>query len=765
MSKYNKFLPFFILLTMASLFYRLPLFFGYSQVHSDGLVFSLPLQHLLVDFFTNNGNLLWSNLISGGHPIFAEAQGGFANPINMIVGLLMDGRYGYNFLHWLSMVLGGVGVYGLCRYQNISRCASLFGALAVVFSSLWLHEHRNGTVSSAASLIPWVIWGMLNWYDNFDLKSACLFGIAVSFMVLAGYPHILHGTILYLFIYIIFTFFFTSERKKWGQHIVKRFSTGFLAVLICICITAVQWIPLLELVSQSARRDGVQLGWIGMIPPVSFLRGALYTAVEPGGEIFPVVGSLFVLLIGSTFVFFRLSSKIVCHIAATLSLVVLGAGVYSPIFMFIYENGFLPGLDSFRVMYIYMIVAVVGISIISALCLDKIVETLLCYFNSSHPDDKPISLIRKLLLIIWAFCWLAILYKYHVPQVSSFQYILIGIGIFILIISINFSLHQIVPYIAIFLLISEIFFLRFGTFGFASSDAFSTPSTVTHLESISPIKDYKVMSLVPRVLHSSSSGSEENKILTDGARDQLASLNLTVNLLYDIPSMDMTHGLPTYRRALAQETLRSEIKGTSITDPGLRLIDYLSVRFVIARVIDPRTQFQLSYSDERTNISVYENSKSKPKFQVFDDVIFVKTPSESLQVLSQLTSSKLIVEVNDLSSVVVDNRLSTDSFNYELMKDSQAEYQFRLTAPSDVWFFIADANYPGWEAFLDGEEVDLYSAQVLGKAVYIKEGSEELIIRYRPFSFIAGLTITLCSIFLLLLLLFLLRVKNIFFKN
>ena len=61
------------------------------------------------------------------------------------------------------------------------------------------------------------------------------------------------------------------------------------------------------------------------------------------------------------------------------------------------------------------------------------------------------------------------------------------------------------------------------------------------------------------------------------------------------------------------------------------------------------------------------------------------------------------------------------------------------------WFFVADVNYPGWKAYLDGAEVPVYSAQILGKAVSLPQGRHTLQLRFRPLSVYIGLLISLLT--------------------
>lgn len=82
------------------------------------------------------------------------------------------------------------------------------------------------------------------------------------------------------------------------------------------------------------------------------------------------------------------------------------------------------------------------------------------------------------------------------------------------------------------------------------------------------------------------------------------------------------------------------------------------------------------------------------------------------------------------------------------------EYRVKVKVDRDAWLFLADANYPGWEATVNGQAREVYSAQVLGKAVQLDAGKNDVVIRYVPRTFYwgAGITVMTCLLVLSLFL-------------
>lgn len=84
--------------------------------------------------------------------------------------------------------------------------------------------------------------------------------------------------------------------------------------------------------------------------------------------------------------------------------------------------------------------------------------------------------------------------------------------------------------------------------------------------------------------------------------------------------------------------------------------------------------------------------------------------------------------------------------HFELLQELTTRYDLKVTVERPAWFFFADANYPGWIATVDGKTVPIYSAQILGKAVYLQAGVHRLVFEFRSGTFAVGLWISLISL-------------------
>ena len=139
---------------LATWLYAPALFCGKTQIHGDSILHSLSVLDFNRKWLHDGVSPLWSNLVYGGHPYFAEGQGGFFNPINIVVAFFFDPVAGLNVYNWITIILGATGTYFLCRHFRCTPEASTFGALAAAFSAYWLKYHDNVTVSGALCILP-----------------------------------------------------------------------------------------------------------------------------------------------------------------------------------------------------------------------------------------------------------------------------------------------------------------------------------------------------------------------------------------------------------------------------------------------------------------------------------------------------------------------------------------------------------------------------------------------------------------------------------
>ena len=744
---------------MPVLFYYPVLFQQQTQIHAEGVSLGIALMHMLSSALQGETGLLWTTSIYGGHPIFAEGQGGFANPLHLLLAWLLSPVAAYNINQFLCMVLGAGGAYGLCRSYGCRPAAATFASLALAFSTLWIGGVNNLAVASTMAWIPWVIWAMNCWLQRADLRSACLFGASIALMVLSGYPQLVHGVLIYLSVYLVVQLLQPRERKSlWEQRrqLLPSLST---AIALAVGLSAIQWLPLLELARESHRSGG-----IGIIPQdnsttAAFLRGFLFTFTNPevrpdisagsGTVYFTAAGSLLVCMVFSLFVFFRPTARMNGHLLATLVLLVLGLGRGgTPVFQILYDWHLIPGLRNFRVSFTYLFVALVGITLVSGMCLEALARLQPVSGGLSRYWRSHRSMLA--LLAAWSLLWLAGVCYLHVQHVFPGQYVIAGTWLVLAGLALVRNHQRLLPLAAVLMLSLEILLYRIDSFDFAATALIAKPASIQALERESDLRDFKFADRTfvrtYALLHPKSPE------VVEGLQTLLQAVSPAANALWGAASISGNLALGQQRHVLAEQLLGAELTAGQGRVAGLRLLDYAAVKYLTVGRHFAEPGFEDAFVDEALQVRIVENLAVHPRFQFFDRAIFVGTAEEAAATLERLTDNALVIEAPGDADETQRSQLPAGEQQLSLLRDRSDHYELAIHTTTPVWFYLADANYPGWSAYLDGARAEVYSAQLMGKAIYLPAGEHLLELVFEPLSFRLGLAISLLSCCALLVL-------------
>jgi hypothetical protein len=221
--------------------------------------------------------------------------------------------------------------------------------------------------------------------------------------------------------------------------------------------------------------------------------------------------------------------------------------------------------------------------------------------------------------------------------------------------------------------------------------------------------------------------------------------------------MDGSLALPISRRWKLTPLIEDEIEGRSPMPPGLRLIDILGIRFIATDGPLATAAFR-TFWHQPDLAYIEENTAALPRFQVYGSHISVESTDAAIDTIAHWKTRTLVIEnppgaghKDEMADGTPMPDEATPLISFKVLRAKSTSYLFDVSADRPGWLFLADANYPGWTATLDGKDVPLFSAQVLGKAVGIPAGRHTLTIVFRSASFLWGLWISIVSAALTLL--------------
>ncbi|MFC1851845.1 hypothetical protein ACFL27_16765 [candidate division CSSED10-310 bacterium] len=158
---------------------------------------------------------------------------------------------------------------------------------------------------------------------------------------------------------------------------------------------------------------------------------------------------------------------------------------------------------------------------------------------------------------------------------------------------------------------------------------------------------------------------------------------------------------------------------------------------------------------------IYQDMSPFPKVLCFTAVKYLQHETEMFEtVLSPLFNpeTEILIEraaettIEPTNSVV----LPPGTIREKIFIEQYTSHRMGLIveSPRPCFLLITDTYYPGWDAFLNGENATIDRANLLFRALKVGEGTTNIQLVYKPFSIKLGLFISLLAVLVLLLLFF-----------
>lgn len=180
-----------------------------------------------------------------------------------------------------------------------------------------------------------------------------------------------------------------------------------------------------------------------------------------------------------------------------------------------------------------------------------------------------------------------------------------------------------------------------------------------------------------------------------------------------------------------------------------RLFEILSVNFIIMK----KTQLPitLSRSDiiwENDIFDLIKNHNALPHAYVADDFV---VENDNKIILERLFDDKFKLNESVILEQFPEFIKSDIKLRSSIIVEEYNENNLEINTDTNKnsFLILTDNYYPGWKAFVDGKETQIYRANYTFRAILLPGGKHEVIFRYVPQSFSTGLTISCLSMFIL----------------
>lgn len=663
---------------------------------------------------------LWNPYAFSGTPLLANIQSAVFYPLN-IVFLVLPFQYGWSLLIILQSLLSFLFLYMYLRYLNLERTACFLGAFTFTFCGFSIAWLEWNTIGQTALWLPLILLCIEHLLKKIRWQWVAIVIFAACAQFFAGHVQVWFYSFLISIAYFFVRMMQLSYQQKKSSNVSFVFKKcyPFLFIgIVVICLTAIQWIPTVQLIVNSARdvdqAGYTQPGWfipwqhlIQFVSPDFFGNPATlnYWGTWNYGELVGYVGIL-PLLMAIFACIFRHDKKTFFFTGLFILSLLFALPTFIAFIPFVLKIPFLSTAQPTRLLF----VTDFSLAILAALGFDYFLRV----------KRKSIFIILTFLSLVFAGLWFFILFSNSRIPIEflmtakrnmifpTIYFIESLILIFPILLTKKLKIHQVL--IAGLLLLTVVDLIRFGNkFTPFVNQAYLFPQTKTINFLQSNIGNYRFMNIDSRILPPNFS------------------------VYYKLQSIEGYD--PLYLRRYGELIVASERGKSNIAAPfGFNriltphkydspIINLLGVKYVLSLDKVSSSNFKHVFSEGKTN--VYENKNVLPRAFFVKNVVFA---SDKKTVINMVFSYK-----NDLQNYAViegekpKGTMQNISVGKVIIDRYEQNYIHLSTVNNDDGFFVlTDVYYPLWNAKIDGQKTHIYITDYAFRGIFVPKGSHKI---------------------------------------
>lgn len=212
-----------------------------------------------------------------------------------------------------------------------------------------------------------------------------------------------------------------------------------------------------------------------------------------------------------------------------------------------------------------------------------------------------------------------------------------------------------------------------------------------------------------------------------------------------LPNVGVMHGLDYFQEidALNRRPYTDflSVANRLDFDGQVQLLRTFNVRYLVSFRQLPEKGIRFVEQFPKYFSWLYRVDGTVPRAYIVDRVFVEKQPLKVLERLSQLQFDPLRQVVLDHSVAIQPSESFEAQASIEQYENNSVTVQ--TTANQEGVLVLADSFYPGWKAFLDGNETKILRANHFFRAVVLPKGAHRVEFKYEPWSFKLGWIISL----------------------
>ncbi len=767
----------YVILFLFSLLFCLPVFFSSDSVfEGDIKYYWFVTNSFFSESFSLYGEMpLWNPTIYSGTAVLGDPQTLFLSPLYPLF-ILFDFSLAIKISLFFLLFVSGISMFFLLKTFSLKKEASLFGAIAFMFSGKIMATIIIGHINMwiVYALLPLVFAFSLLALEKKPLQYGVFTGVVLSLMFLGGHTQIFVYSFLAFCFFLLFKLIDSMKSFSAENFIstAKKILAFLLpALIIFLLLSSVKILPLFEFFSESSRGTEISLEQANFD---SIRVENLVSVVSPNFFGNPVNHTFWGRIFYHELIFFPGVIALLLAVFAVLfnrnkltkffSLLLLFSLIFSfgsALFLFDVFR-LLPFFSSFRIPARMLFIASFCVPVIAALGLNKLIEIKILekkqkfYFNAVFGigavsgiavssmfffKEQIFELGEKILLQKYAEYSLAE-QEYFISRIPEvFNWIsrdLASFFIFTMCFSVLiffFIKKNKLSKKHFSLLLISLCFLELAFFGFAFVDLKNPEMEksqsidfIQEQEGYFRVFDYKLFEWYPK---------------TAGTKIQTVfSYNPTIHKKY-------IEFIALINNKSAEEIIEKELAeihfGELTEKSNTKILDLLNAKYIVSKEELSLDSFPLVFQDE--NYFVYENKAFLPRAFVVGNARVLDSEKEVYETIS----SDLF---NPREEVLLSKGKEIDSV--QEFKQAEIEYYspnkiiVSVSLEDKGYLVLSEKNYPGWKAFECGKELEIVTANYISRAVRLDKGNHKIEFVFLPESVFYGSLLSILGVVLVI---------------
>ncbi|MFN0070889.1 MAG: YfhO family protein [Chloroflexota bacterium] len=226
----------------------------------DTYVFYYPLMEWVAAQWQRGLFPLWTPMIFGGYPIFADGEIGMLYPLNWLLFLTLPTELAFTIRRFIHFTIAAWGMYALLRVLGVGRAGATVGGISFSLGSFFVAQMHHENIVLTAAWLPVTLTCIelaLHHRGRARQQWLVLAGAVFGMSALGLHVQALAMQAIIIGVYTSYRFILGPVEASWRERIFHLVWAPTLVVGTGAWIAAVQLIPLFELGRTTYRGAGL----------------------------------------------------------------------------------------------------------------------------------------------------------------------------------------------------------------------------------------------------------------------------------------------------------------------------------------------------------------------------------------------------------------------------------------------------------------------------------------------------------------------------